>query len=75
MKRLKQIRKENDMGFVTDLEAEGHNKNKDDYEEDTCECGGLLEYNNDESVISDLCSQDDEIIMTCRECSTSYHCI
>lgn len=70
------------MGFVTDLEAErhnnneeGHNKDEDDYDEDTCECGGLLEYDHDESVISDLCSQDDEIIMTCRECGNSYYCI
>lgn len=62
------------MSYITDLDAEMHNENEE-YDEDECECGGVLEHDYDKSVISDLCSQDDEIIMTCCECGTSYHCI
>ncbi|NGZ15575.1 hypothetical protein HGG78_17820 [Vibrio aestuarianus] len=71
----KPIRKENDMGFITDLEAGIYNENEEEHDENECECGGLLEHDYELSVISDLCSQDDQIVMTCSECGTSYHCI
>lgn len=43
-------------------------------DENICSCGGILEYDDDRSTISDICSHDNDIVMTCPNCHESYSC-